>query len=235
MRDTDTMTPHTNQVVPTFQKRVAVWMQKCFGAAISSDMTERCHRFFEEATEKVQAHGMTRSECHQLVDYTFNRPIGEPAQETGGTMVTLAALDSAAGIDMHQAAETELARIDHPETILKIRAKQAAKPKHSPLPEASVSKLAGGWISVDDALPPYLEGKEYSANVLGVYTGYKGKKYIGVFNRAVIEYTEDGHLWAWAKMHSCFGDLHSSDCEFDDDYTITLWQPIPSVSQDQEE
>lgn len=40
----------------------------------------------------------------------------------------------ATGHDMHEAGETELARIW--QKIDKIRAKQAAKPKHSPLPEA---------------------------------------------------------------------------------------------------
>jgi hypothetical protein len=49
-------------------------------------------------------------------------------------MVTLAALCLAHGLDMHDAAETELARIWT--KVEAIRAKQAAKPKHSPLPEA---------------------------------------------------------------------------------------------------
>ncbi|MBK5061728.1 hypothetical protein IQ290_16035 [Burkholderia sp. R-70199] len=111
-------------------------MLECFGAEIAADKFERNHRFFEEATEAVQANGMTRSEAHQLVDYAFNRPIGELHQEVGGVMVTLAALCLASGIDMHAAGETELARIGVPETVAKIRAKQATKPKHSPLPEA---------------------------------------------------------------------------------------------------
>ncbi|MCA8120485.1 hypothetical protein LGN07_17320 [Burkholderia cepacia] len=79
---------------------------------------------------------MTREEAHELVDYTWSRPVGEPTQEVGGVMVTLAALCLANGLDMHAAGETELARINVPETVAKIRAKQAAKPKHSPLPEA---------------------------------------------------------------------------------------------------
>ena len=50
-------------------------------------------------------------------------------------MVTLSALCLANGLDMHTAAETELARIWT--KVVSIRAKQAAKPKHSPLPEAA--------------------------------------------------------------------------------------------------
>ena len=114
------------------QQRVAPWMHACFGSVISADKMERNHRFFEESTELVQANGMTRSEAHQLVDYTFDRPVGELNQEAGGVMITLAALCLASGIDMHEAGETELARIWT--KVDAIRAKQAAKPKHSPLP-----------------------------------------------------------------------------------------------------
>jgi len=67
--------------------------------------------------------------------------VGEPVQEAGGVMVTLAALCLASGLDMHGAGETELARISAPELVAKIRAKQAAKPKHSPLPTAEPPKL----------------------------------------------------------------------------------------------
>ena len=124
------------RAVRPFQARVQPWMLGCFGAKIAADMSERCHRLFEESGEACQSKGMTRSEAHQLVDYTWDRPVGEPRQEVGGVMVTLAAFCLAAGIDMHEAGEAELARISDPETMAKIRAKQAAKPKHSPLPEA---------------------------------------------------------------------------------------------------
>lgn len=117
-----------------FQSRVGDWMQACFGAEISADRIERNHRFIEEALELVQSLGASRSECHQLVDYVFDRDVGEPVQEVGGSIVTLAALCLAAGIDMSAAGETELTRIWT--KIDKIRAKQAAKPKHSPLPQA---------------------------------------------------------------------------------------------------
>jgi hypothetical protein len=116
-----------------FQDRVQPWMLTCFGAEISADVAERNHRFLEEALELVQSTGCTASEAHQLVDYVFGREIGETHQEIGGVMVTLAALCLALGEDMHAAGETELARIWT--KVEKIRAKQAAKPKHSPLPQ----------------------------------------------------------------------------------------------------
>jgi hypothetical protein len=117
----------------SFQERVQPWLMACFGKMIADDREERNHRFLEEALELVQSCGCTASEAHQLVDYVFGREIGEPRQEVGGVMVTLAALCLANAIDMHDAGEVELARIWT--KVEAIRAKQAAKPKHSPLPQ----------------------------------------------------------------------------------------------------
>lgn len=119
----------------TFQQRVGDWLLACLGEAIALNTVERNHRFLEEALELVQALGCTQSEAHQLVDYVFGRPVGDPRQETGGVMVTLAALCGTAGIDLDAAAEAELARVWG--KMEEIRAKQAAKPRHSPLPGAA--------------------------------------------------------------------------------------------------
>lgn len=124
-----------------YQSRVKPWLDACFGPEIAGDTTERNHRFLEEALELVQSGGCTASEAHQLVDYVFDRPVGEMGQEVGGVMNTLAALCLAYGRDMHEDGETELARVWT--KIDKIRAKQAAKPKHSPLPEA-LAEAKGG-------------------------------------------------------------------------------------------
>lgn len=125
----------------TFQQRVKPWMQACFGEKISADTVERNHRFLEEALELVQSTGCDRSEAHQLVDYVFDRDVGDPHQETGGVMVTLAALCLANGLDMDDAGEDELLRIWG--KIDQIREKQANKPKHSPLPQVSKSRPKG--------------------------------------------------------------------------------------------
>lgn len=116
-----------------FQARVQPWLMACFGEMIAGDREGRNHRFLEEALELVQSCGCTASEAHQLVDYVYGRQVGEPSQEVGGVMVTLAALCLANGLDMHADAENELARIWT--KIEAISAKQAAKPKHSPLPQ----------------------------------------------------------------------------------------------------
>lgn len=120
----------------SYQDRVHAFMMACFGAEIAKDLQERNHRFLEESLELVQSTGCTASEAHQLVDYVFGRPVGVPHQECGGVAVTLAALCNAAGIGMPAAAEDELTRVNG--KMAEIRAKQAAKPKHSPLPYSKV-------------------------------------------------------------------------------------------------
>ena len=138
--------------VASFQARVKPWMLECFGAEIAADQQERNHRFLEEALELVQACGATASEAHQLVDYVYGRPVGEKEQEAGGVMVTLAALCLAQGMDMHGAGETELARIWT--KVEQIRAKQAAKPKHSPLPQhETILYSLGGTSAPTEAEP----------------------------------------------------------------------------------
>lgn len=133
--------PAVDSPVQDFQKRVNAWMMECFSMEICRDTVERNHRFLEEALELVQSLGCTQSEAHQLVDYVFGREVGEPTQEVGGVIVTLAALCLANDFDMMQCGETELARIWT--KIDKIREKQAAKPKHSPLPQSFASPGQG--------------------------------------------------------------------------------------------
>ena len=123
---------HPQPAPGPFQPRVQPWLLHCFGEAVAGDRTERNHRFLEEALELVQSCGCTAAEAHQLVDYVYGRPVGEKVQEVGGVMVTLAALCLANGLDMHAAGEAELARVWT--KVEQIRAKQAAKPKNSPLP-----------------------------------------------------------------------------------------------------
>lgn len=130
-----------------FEQRVQPWMLACFGAEIAADVQERNHRFLDEPLELVQARGATASEAHQLVDYISGRPLGEKHHEVDGVMVKLAALCLAQGLDMHAPGETELARIWTKEE--QIRAKQAAKPKHSPLPECVGPALVLSELSPD--------------------------------------------------------------------------------------
>ena len=117
-----------------FQGRVKPWMLACFGEEVSNDKLERGDRLLEEVLELLQSGEYPQERVAALTAYVWSRAVGEPAQEVGGVMVTLAAYCLAHGLDMHEAAETELARIWT--KVEKIRAKQAAKPKGSALPQA---------------------------------------------------------------------------------------------------
>lgn len=132
-------------------QRVGKWLLDCFGNKIAHDRTERNYRFFEEAAELVQATGMTREEAHQLVDYTFNRPVGEVKQEIGGVFVTLAALCFAHEIDMDECGEMEISRIMQPDIMEKIRIKQQSKPHKSPLPQPVEAESAQTSETTTDA------------------------------------------------------------------------------------
>lgn len=129
--------------------RVKAWLVKAFGEAVALDKSQRNHRFLEEALELVQSLGCTREECHALVDYVYGRPIGEPFQEAGGALLTLAGLCAANDIPMAKAGDTELARVWS--KIDLIRLKQASKPTGSPLPGSVelVSPSEGGKAEKD--------------------------------------------------------------------------------------
>lgn len=118
-----------------FQPRVGDWMLQCFTPDIAEDKVERGDRFLEEVFELLQWMGYDPARIEPVKNYVWGRPVGEGPQEVGGVMVCLAALCNACEIDLGVAAETELARIMVPEIMEKIRAKQAAKPKMSPLPQ----------------------------------------------------------------------------------------------------
>lgn len=110
-----------------FQSDVADWMEQCFLSSLSNNMTERGDRLLEEVLELLQAHGYDSARVPTLVKYVFGRPVGEPAQEVGGVMVTLAAYCSVAGLSMQADGQAELDRINQPEVMARIRAKQEAK------------------------------------------------------------------------------------------------------------
>ena len=116
-----------------FQEEVLRWCVTCFGSVITRCKEERNHRFLEESLELVQSLGCTKEEALKLVEYVFSRPVGDPEQELGGVMVTAAALANANEMDMFRSGMVELKRVWT--KVDQIRAKQAAKPKFSPLPQ----------------------------------------------------------------------------------------------------
>ncbi|MFG6080309.1 hypothetical protein ACEUZ9_000859 [Paracoccus litorisediminis] len=110
-----------------YQNRVASWVENCFGGAVLMDRQERARRLLEEAIEFAQAAGLSAAEAHYLVDDVHAREAGDLGQEAGGVITTLAAACFGTGLDLHQEAMRELARIERPEIIEKCRRKQAEK------------------------------------------------------------------------------------------------------------
>jgi hypothetical protein len=129
----------------SFQHRVGKWMQACFGADISADRLERGDRLVEEVLELLQSVGYPPERVVALLAYVWDRPAGDPQQEVGGVMVTLAAFCAAHDLGMHTDGEAELDRIWG--KIEQIRAKQAAKPTGSALPKAEPEQFA--WPHAD--------------------------------------------------------------------------------------
>ena len=111
----------------SFQQRVAPWLFECFGPVIAADPIERGDRLIEEMFELVQSAGYPAERVAGLRDFVWRRPVGDPDQEAGGAMVTLAAFCLAHGLDMHSAGERELQRIRAPEVIDQVRTKQRSK------------------------------------------------------------------------------------------------------------
>jgi len=111
----------------SLQKRKDKWMRVCFTDEITDSPEERNRRFIEEALELVQSLNMSRYEAHFMVDYVFGRDKGEPFQEVGGAILTLATLCNAHKIDMMNVAETELSRVwtkvEHIQTKQKLKTK----------------------------------------------------------------------------------------------------------------
>jgi hypothetical protein len=116
------------------QTLVRRWCVRAFGQEVADNHRERNHRFLEEALELGQSLGCSREDAHVLVNYVYGRPAGKPGQEVGGVLITLAALCGAhANLSMDTEAKMELGRINRPEVLAKIQAKQAAKVRDIPL------------------------------------------------------------------------------------------------------
>lgn len=155
-----------------YQSRVDEWIKKCFPISICKDKVERCDRFLEEALELVQAvkgADYTSERAHALVDYVFNREVGETDQEVGGVMVTLATLCNAIEESMELEGERELARISDDEVMHKLREKQAAKPVGSALLTTQDSYQYYGVVNFDSAVCHVVDSKEDLKNGMIAY------------------------------------------------------------------
>lgn len=95
----------------TLQSMVYDWCVRAFGDNHARSIEQRGIRLAEEAIETAQAAGCQREMLHRLVDYVFDRPVGELQQEIGGVGVTLLALSAAAAVDADYAERKEITRV----------------------------------------------------------------------------------------------------------------------------
>lgn len=109
INELDTMKSYLSKLL-SFDVRVAEWCVNTFGEDVAFNKNERNYRFLEESLELVQCLGLTVDEAHELVDYVFDRPWGQPYQEVGGVMVTLGALCAANDLNSVDCGENELIR-----------------------------------------------------------------------------------------------------------------------------
>ncbi|AKU43582.1 hypothetical protein CPT_Seuss56 [Caulobacter phage Seuss] len=109
----------------SFQKRVRAWVD-AIGFKMG-DKQVRLRRFAEEAAELCQAGGLSYEDFAFVTLDAYRRPVGEVGQEIGGVSMTLFALAEAHGFSVGDEAMRELKRVEHPEMIEKIRAKQIEK------------------------------------------------------------------------------------------------------------
>ena len=111
----------------SMRSRVMSWLRTTFSAAALTDRWERASRVIEEAAELAQAEGLSEADVIRTVKRTFSRPVGEASQEAAGLMVTLLAWAGAAMVDLGAVTRKEIDRIEMPENVAAIRAKQAEK------------------------------------------------------------------------------------------------------------
>jgi hypothetical protein len=93
------------------QLQVAAWCAAAFGYGHAASVPQRGVRLAEEAIEAAQAAGCDRAMIHRLVDYVFDRPAGQLAQELGGVGVTALALAQAANLSADECEWAEVARV----------------------------------------------------------------------------------------------------------------------------
>lgn len=222
-----------------FQPNVSAWMAQCFEQALATNITERCDRFLEEALELLQSLGYDRTRVTTLVEYVFGRPIGEAAQEVGGVMVTLAALCSTASIDMHAAGEAELNRIQHPDVMAKIRAKQQAKNAlrfDTPLPGNSTTPASETGVTPDGYAYRYPDGAIRHNNGRELNGSKPVEAIPYCYKRqapADVEALPDSTVAAWVERHDLEGALgRGADARaaFDDARTAYMLDKDPAIA-----
>lgn len=105
------------------------WVREALGPGILLDVRERALRHLEEAMELAQALGIGQIDANALSGRVWSRPPGRARSEAAGSLFTLVVLADVEGIDLEHELLIELARVERPELIARIREKHAEKVK----------------------------------------------------------------------------------------------------------
>lgn len=92
------------------QSTILNWAVTNFGE-VAKNPVERGLRLVEEALEVGQSSSVPKERVLALVERVYSRPVGDLAQEIGGTGMTLDALAELAGIDAQVEITKELIRV----------------------------------------------------------------------------------------------------------------------------
>jgi hypothetical protein len=87
------------------------WALRCFGSDHVTNTPERALRCLEEAVELAQALGVPMDTAKLCVDTVYKRPVGDPDQEIGGVLHTVAILCEATDRNGAELHEREVRRV----------------------------------------------------------------------------------------------------------------------------
>lgn len=87
------------------------WAERTFGKEHTNSLEQRAIRALEEMIELYQRCGGHSIMAHELIEYVFNRPVGDLKQEIGGVGLTLLILGQTAGVNVDIAEEDEFNRV----------------------------------------------------------------------------------------------------------------------------
>lgn len=95
------------------QVRATTWCRRAFGDEVVDSLHERAARILEEAVELYQAEGGNLSFAQNIVEKVFSRPVGEPAQELAGVMVTTAIYAEVKHLSRSDLEMMEIVRVEN--------------------------------------------------------------------------------------------------------------------------
>lgn len=95
------------------QVRATAWCRNAFGNEVVDSLHERAARILEESAELNQAEGVSLEYALNIVRQVYARPVGEPAQELAGVMVTTAVYAEVKHLSREDLELMEIVRIEN--------------------------------------------------------------------------------------------------------------------------